>query len=304
MTLGMKLCPYCGEEIREDSNFCPYCGEKQNDESPMVQQPPAEPNSYPYNHQSAPQPYPYNNQPEHSYPNEQAPVPSNNRKFLKWGLFGLLALAIIAALAFFVPKLFGSDGEDEQREAALTVDSDSIEAENFGVAVEEAPPAEPGRGDLGVFDLRGPVKTCKMGKRTLSFNEEGRWMAENGKSLKKIYSGGVKRDKNGRISKGMFDPYDETGHDYTLNKQGLVVEINFRDYMDSGTTVTYTYDADGYVATMTTQEWGIDAFDEETGEGPKPDISKYTIVEKDQVGNWVKRKDQRGRLETRTIIYY
>ena len=194
--------------------------------------------------------------------------------------------------------------EEGKRLFGVAVDDANATGTEAATVMEEAPPAEPGRGDLGVFDLRGPVKECKWGKRTLSFNEQGQWTAENGKSLKKIYPGGVKRDKNGRITKGMLDAYDETGHDYQLNSKGLVTEINYRDFMDGGTIVTYTYDADGYVATETIQECGMDAYDEETGEELKPIVSKYTILEKDQVGNWIKRKDQDGQVVTRTITYY
>ena len=182
-------------------------------------------------------------------------------------------------------------------------DSDSVAAAVDTVA-QEKKTYEPGRGDLGVFDLRGPVKECKKDQLILSFNPEGQWIAENGKPIEKFYTGGVKRDKNGRISKGMYDPSDETGHDYYLNEKGLVTKINYRNYMDEGNIVTFTYDADGYVATETDQAWGMGAVDEETGEEAKPVVTKYTILEKDSYGNWTKRKDQNGNITTRQITYY
>ena len=185
-----------------------------------------------------------------------------------------------------------------------SVDSDSVAAAADTVVAQEPKTYEPGHGELGVFDLRGPVKECKKDELILMFNPEGQWTGENGTPLEKIYTGGVKRDKNGRIQKGMYDPNDETGHDYYIDSKGLVTKINYRDYMDAGHTVTYTYDADGYVATESDQEWGIDAVDEETGELPKPVVTKYTILEKDSYGNWTKRKDQNGNVTTRKITYY
>lgn len=189
-----------------------------------------------------------------------------------------------------------------------STDSDSIAAPAAADAVAPEKTYEPGRGDLGVFDLRGPVKECKLVfgnyKKTNSFNEQGQWTAEDGKPLKSIYPGGVKRDKDGRITKGLFDQWGDTYHEYHLDSKGLATEINYHDYMDEGSDVTYTYDADGYVATETVSEWGMGAYDEETGEEVKPTVSKYTILEKDGYGNWTKRKDEKGNITTRQITYY
>ena len=182
-------------------------------------------------------------------------------------------------------------------------DSDSVAAAVDTVA-QEKKTYEPGRGDLGVFDLRGPVKECKKDQLILSFNPEGQWTAENGKPIEKFYTGGVKRDKNGRINKGLLDKWGETYHEYHLDSKGLVTKIEFHDYLDGGNDVTYTYDADGYVATESDQGWGMDAVDEETGEEAKPVVTKYTILEKDSYGNWTKRKDQNGNITTRQITYY
>lgn len=189
-----------------------------------------------------------------------------------------------------------------------STDSDSIATPAAADTVAQQKAYEPGRGDLGVFDLRGPVKECKLVsgdyKKTTSFNEQGQWTAEDGKPLKEIYPGGVKRDKNGRISKGLLDKWEETYHEYHLDSKGLATKIEYHDYMDGGNDVTYTYDADGYVATESDQGWGMDAVDEETGEMVKPTVSQYTILEKDSYGNWTKRKDDKGNITTRKITYY
>jgi hypothetical protein len=185
-----------------------------------------------------------------------------------------------------------------------STDSDSIATAAVDTVVQEQKTYEPGRGDLGVFDLRGPVKECKQNDLIISFNQEGQWTAENGKAIEKIYPGGVKRDKNGRINKGLLDKWEETYHEYHLDSKGLVTKIEYHDYLDGGNDVTYSYDADGYVASESDQGWGMDAVDEETGEEAKPVVTKYTILEKDSYGNWIKRKDQKGNITTRKITYY
>lgn len=157
---------------------------------------------------------------------------------------------------------------------------------------------EIGRGDLGIFDLRGPVKEVRVENTVFTFSESGEWLSRDGESLKTIYSGGIERDGNGRLVKGNTDPYGETYHEYTYNDKGLVTEINFQDYMDGGTIAKYTYDSDGHVATEILQPTGMDALDAEIEE------YKYTILETDSHGNWTKRKDQNGKSTTRQITYY
>lgn len=154
-----------------------------------------------------------------------------------------------------------------------------------------------GRGDLGIFDLRGPVKRCLKDNQSLMFSEDGLWLSRDGEPLAEIYPGGIIRDENGRLTKGMFDKSDETGHDYTVDNTGLVLAINYRDWMDAGSNVYYIYDDNGYVKKETIQEWGLDA-DEEAK------VFEYTILELDKYKNWIRRQDQNGRIETRQITYY
>lgn len=162
---------------------------------------------------------------------------------------------------------------------------------------EAAKPAEPGRGELGIFDLRGPVKSCKWkyvhgDSNTYTFDENGFWQTKDGQSIKKMYHAGIDRDKTGRIVKGDFEFYDET---FTYNEHGLLTET-----VCDGVSRIVTYDADGYVKSeryVTPPEMGDDE-----GE-PETTIYNYTIVEKDEIGNWTKRKCSQG-TETRTIEYY
>ena len=173
----------------------------------------------------------------------------------------------------------------------------TIQKEVAEVEPEAAKPAEPGRGELGIFDLRGPVKSCKWKNvygepNTYTFDENGFWQTKDGKSIKKMYHAGIDRDKTGRIVRGDFEFYDET---FTYNEHGLLTET-----VCDGVSRTVTYDADGYVKSeryVTPPDMGDDE-----GE-PETTIYNYTIVEKDEIGNWTKRKCSQG-TETRTIEYY
>ena len=72
--------------------------------------------------------------------------------------------------------------------------------------VAEAHKTEPGRGELGIFDLRGPVKECKWktenGTKTYTFDENGFWLTEDGQKLKDVFLGGIDRDAQKRIKDG------------------------------------------------------------------------------------------------------
>ncbi len=172
----------------------------------------------------------------------------------------------------------------------------SVASSGNGTAAEAATKEsyEPGRGDLGSYDLRGPVKKVAYDEWSAAFNEQGQLTHENGQSLNSIFPGGVKRNKDGRLTECNADGYGSRS--YTYNAKGLPTEIN-----EDGFGRKISYDADGYVATETSvvaPEMG-----DEEGE-PEIITSKYTILEKDSYGNWTKRKDQDGNITTRSITYY
>lgn len=151
----------------------------------------------------------------------------------------------------------------------------------------------PGHGDLGGYDLRGPVKKVAYDGWSCTFNEKGQLLTENGKSLKSIFPGGVKRDRQGRLVECNADGYGSRY--YTYNSQGLPTEI-----AEDGYNRKFTYDDDGYVKTE--EEYiAPDIGDEGDGETIR---STYTILEKDNYGNWTKRKNQRGEVVKRKITYY
>lgn len=163
--------------------------------------------------------------------------------------------------------------------------------------VAEAHKTEPGRGELGIFDLRGPVKECRWkadyGTRTYTFDENGFWLTKDGKNIKEMYQAGIDRDKNGRIIRGDFEFYEQT---FTYNERGLVTET-----VEDGVTHTFSYDEDGYVLK---EHVDVPAeIGDDEGVSAKQYTLIYTILEKDEIGNWTKRKSG-SATETRTIEYY
>lgn len=89
------------------------------------------------------------------------------------------------------------------------------------------------KGELGLYELRGPVKQCIWknddSEYNLGFDNNGMWVTENGEAL-----GGdgivIKRDKAGRIIK-RGDPYDEEYTSYTYNSNGLVTKKSSNIWM-------------------------------------------------------------------------
>ena len=158
--------------------------------------------------------------------------------------------------------------------------------------VNEGPKAELGRGDLGIFELRGPVKTMKDGQ-TYSFNEKGQWLTIDGRKLSDIYYQ-VVRDKNGRLKELNADGYGSVG--YTFNTDGLATSINEDGF---GRELTYNKEGDVIKEVQTiAPEMG-----DEEGEEEKTTYT-YEIIERDKYGNWTKRKANGKEIEKRTISYF
>lgn len=153
------------------------------------------------------------------------------------------------------------------------------------------------KGELGLYELRGPVKQCIWknddSENNLGFDKNGMWVTENGYTL-----GGegvvIKRDKAGRIIK-RGDPYDEEYTSYTYNSNGLVTKKIIK-YMDGGDEIQFFYNSNGDCTKC------VNSFGDMEGSGKE--TTKYTIVTRDSYGNWTKRKDQHGKVETRIITYY
>lgn len=153
------------------------------------------------------------------------------------------------------------------------------------------------KGELGIFELRGPVKKCvsKNSNETSTheFDKKGMWISENGM---KPWAGqeSVKRDRQGRIVK-MGDSYDEEYESFAYNANGLITK-RIKKYMDGIFQTNYYYNSKGE-CTKSVLEF------EDMGDTGK-DTTVYTILSRDSHGNWTKRKTQKGAIETRTITYY
>ena len=151
-------------------------------------------------------------------------------------------------------------------------------------------------GELGMFDLRGPVKECKVvsGEETkvYGFDTNGMWTTEDGQSITEMYGNALHRDSKGRIT--MIGDVEEN-RKYQYNANGFVTKFE-QQYMSGGYTVKYTYNSKGEC--IKTAEKGSDMGESFTS------TSKYTILARDEQGNWTKRKSNHGFTETRTITYY
>ena len=158
------------------------------------------------------------------------------------------------------------------------------------------------RGELGLFDLQGPVKECTIkngwGDVKRTFNEDGFWETHDGKALKAVYPYGIERDREGRIVAGKADA-DGNGDDYAYNEQGKVVTYHSH-YFDDVSTETTTYDKNGNIAKKHFEYGGIDMIE--------PYDETYENIDIDAHGNWTKRKvtstDGSTTIQTRVISYY
>ena len=151
-------------------------------------------------------------------------------------------------------------------------------------------------GELGIFALRGPVKECvwttKDGTQKLGFDRQGMWVSKDGNKPWDNY-GSVKRDSKGRIIQ-MGDG-EESGELFTYNSNGLMTK-HVTVYMDGRDIATYTYNNKGE---CTKESFG---YGDMYGSGKN--VAVFTILSRDEQGNWTKRKTQNGNVETRTITYY
>ena len=146
------------------------------------------------------------------------------------------------------------------------------------------------KGELGRFELRGPVKKCVVSEyETVFFNRDGFLTDENGKLL----SDKIVRDNHGRI---VEEEIFNTGvYTYKYNTNGLLIEKKY----ERGSHIIrniYTYNSAGEC--IKNNGSGV-----ELGKKWK-DVITYTILTRDNYGNWTKRKGSDGGIETRTITYY
>lgn len=153
------------------------------------------------------------------------------------------------------------------------------------------------QGELGLFELQGPVKKCTVfndwGNMERTFDENGFWQTHDGKQLSDVYPGGIERDEQGRIIKGMTDD-EGNGEEFSYNEFGKVVKYNYHVY-DSIEEDVYTYDDNGNLLKKHVEIGGMDA--------EEPYDETYTDIVTDEHGNWISRKAN-GEVQNREIEYY
>ena len=168
---------------------------------------------------------------------------------------------------------------------------------NWEVSTDAKVDASTVPGELGLFELQGPVKKCTVinewGNVERTFDEKGFWLTHDGKKLSEVYPGGIERDEYGRIVKGLTDT-EGNGEDYTYNKFGKVAKYNCHIY-DSIEEDVYTYDDNGNLLKKHVEMGGMDA--------EEPYDETYTDVVTDEHGNWTSRKAD-GNVQKRKIEYY
>lgn len=215
---------------------------------------------------------------------------------MKKRLFILLAAALMLGVA--TPTMAQQKKTTAKRTTTTTKKSPPTTAKP---ATGSATNNNVARGDLGIFELKGPVKSFvfknQWGETTRTFDKNGTWLTKDGQSLKQIYQSGIRRDKNGRIVKGIMDS-DGNGEEYYYNAKGWITKRTFH-YYDTTQEDTYTYDANGNLLKMRVVEGGLDA--------SEPYTEVYETLATDEFCNWTKRYSKIGSeksIETRTITYY
>ena len=159
--------------------------------------------------------------------------------------------------------------------------------------------------DLKLFDLRGPVKSCKKGTKDyytiLNFTELGELTSANSTTDSYHRKHKIHR-KNGKIAEISYNKHDLiSGYSnvFITDNNGHIKEINSWD-QDCSDEYTLQRNDNGLITKMTHRN-----------ECAEDDIyfntTNYSDYQFDKYGNWIKRtaKTEYGtNVETRTITYY
>ena len=156
------------------------------------------------------------------------------------------------------------------------------------------------RGELGLFDLKGPVRSCRWNEsnETREFNANGMWTTYNGKSLSQLYTD-IQRDERGRIISYIED--DMITESFTYDGAGRLKEEVYA-YFDDVVTNTYSYNRFGMMEWCESKVGGLD-------EAEDPRYIHYQVEDEDEYGNWTRRTEEytntgESFVITRTISYY
>ncbi|MBR0047672.1 MAG: hypothetical protein IJP75_12495 [Bacteroidaceae bacterium] len=109
-----------------------------------------------------------------------------------------------------------------------------------------------------------------------------------------MYGGVYTYDHNGKL---IYTGGIDWGTSYEYDEHGYLVKESGGGEGGYGFETAYTYDEDG---NCVKEQYEETEFDEVT----ESSVTTYTILEKDNRGNWTKRKSSKGEIDERTITYY
>lgn len=151
------------------------------------------------------------------------------------------------------------------------------------------------RGELGTFELKGPVKECVWDygsyKQTYTFDKKGMWTTRDG--IAPWADCSSKRDEKGRIIHLENGASEEV---FEYNEKGLRTVYAYHD-MEYGYKTYYTYDENDEVVEVKDVNWFHN-------KESNPRVTKFKVLERDSHGNWTKRDIGSGVISTRQITYY
>ncbi|MBQ7854585.1 MAG: hypothetical protein IJ352_06125 [Muribaculaceae bacterium] len=169
--------------------------------------------------------------------------------------------------------------------------------------------------DLKLFDLRGPVKSCKTDEfhrniyKNIVFTPDGSLSSISFKLFNQIHkdSNGFTTHLSGKFYDDDFEEWVKTKVIFVTNNAGKIAKLkksfNGSIYYNGGDwEELYSYDSNGNLNTITTH-----------GLTDGTETITFSYLEFDKYGNWTKRKFNGrytqspgtwGGTETRTITYY
>lgn len=162
-------------------------------------------------------------------------------------------------------------------------------------------------GDKSYYEVRGNVKMISYKVYDVEFNKEGQALClgytktrKKGNAVEYIVSNMVG---------DMVTTYDNKGR--LIKHEGFEIYIRNMKYDDSDNLIYYESVGEGYdeSETRTYDSLGycckkIKKVQEAGEETEETNTYTYTVLQKDAQGNWTKRKDNNGDIESRKIYYY
>lgn len=171
---------------------------------------------------------------------------------------------------------------------------------------------EPVVGELGIHDLRGPVKSAVVNydgeyEIEYTFDENGMWLTQGEQTIEEVYNNGIERDEQGRIVNGKFEEPESCNlyaASYVYNGDGTIATIGYEDPEEtSSTSYAYGENGDCVESHMTGTYCEMGAEEEEVIDV----VTEYEVLEKDARGNWTKRVEKtfgKEKTVTRQITYF